>query len=65
MTAARRTGKSTEPTVGFLAKEFDVSVSDIEVDLGISLARKIWLRVRNPKVLPPSIDWPVRTNPRQ
>lgn len=60
VTAAPQAGKATEQMVRFLAKEFGVPVSDIEVVFGAANVNKL-LRIRDPKLLPQSIEWPART----
>lgn len=59
VTAAPQAGKATEQMVRFLAKEFGVAPSDVEVVFGHATVRKR-LRIRGPKVLPGDVDWPAR-----
>jgi hypothetical protein len=59
VTAAPQAGMATEQMVRFLAKEFGVSPSDVEVVFGHATAHKR-LRIRAPKVLPINIEWPDR-----
>ena len=51
VTAAPRLGRATDHMVKFLAKEFAVSVSDIEVVFGRMNVNK-QLRIKSPKKLP-------------
>lgn len=51
VTAAPRAGKATDHMVRFLAEEFDVSTSDIEVVFGRMNVNK-QLRIKAPKRLP-------------
>ena len=51
VTAAPRLGKATDHRVRFLAKEFGVSISDIEVVFGQMNVNK-QLRIKAPKHLP-------------
>ena len=51
VTAAPRAGKATDHMVRFLAKEFDVASSDIEVVFGRMNVNK-QLRIKAPKQLP-------------
>lgn len=51
VTSVPRQGKATDHMVCFLAKEFGVSVSDIEVVFGRMNVNK-QLRIRAPKYLP-------------
>jgi len=51
VTEAPRAGRATDHMVRFLAKEFDVAVSDIEVYLGRMNVNK-QLRIKAPKQLP-------------
>ena len=51
VTAAPRAGRATDHMVRFLAKEFDVAVSDIEVVFGRMNVNK-QLRIKAPKQLP-------------
>lgn len=51
VTAAPRSGKATDHMVRFLAQEFGVSVSDIEVVFGRMNVNK-QLRIRAPKYFP-------------
>jgi uncharacterized protein (TIGR00251 family) len=59
VTEAPRVGKATDHMVRFLAAEFGVARSDIEVVFGRKNVNK-QLRIKAPKVLPPGIDWPAR-----
>jgi len=59
VTEAPRVGKATGHMVRFLAAEFGVARSDIEVVFGRKNVNK-QLRIKAPKVLPPGIDWPAR-----
>jgi uncharacterized protein (TIGR00251 family) len=54
VTAAPRAGRATDHMVRFLAREFAVSVSDIEVVFGRMNVNK-QLRIKSPKRLPPII----------
>lgn len=51
VTEAPRAGRATDHMVRFLAKEFAVSVADIEVVFGRMNVNK-QLRIKNPKKLP-------------
>ncbi|MFA6162799.1 MAG: DUF167 domain-containing protein [Methylobacter sp.] len=51
VTEAPRAGRATDHMVRFLAKEFDVAVSDIEVVFGRMNINK-QLRIKAPKQLP-------------
>lgn len=51
VTAAPRAGRATDHMVRFLAKEFDVASSDIEVVFGRMNVNK-QLRIKSPKKLP-------------
>ena len=51
VTAAPRSGRATDHMLRFLAKEFDVAISDIEVVFGRMNVNK-QLRIRSPKRLP-------------
>lgn len=51
VTAEPRAGKATDHMVRFLAKEFDVAISDIEVVFGRMNINK-QLRIKAPKQLP-------------
>ena len=64
VTAAPQGGKATDQMIRFLAKEFGVSVSNIEVVFGAASVNKL-LRIRDPKVLPQSVEWPARAGSRQ
>lgn len=55
VTAAPVGGKATDHMVRFLAKEFAVSINDIEVVFGRYNINK-QLRIKAPKQLPPVID---------
>lgn len=54
VTAAPRAGKATDHMLRFLAKEFDVAISDIEVVFGRMNINK-QLRIKAPAKLPPVI----------
>lgn len=54
VTAAPRAGRATDHMLRFLAKEFDVASSDIEVVFGRMNVNK-QLRIKAPKRLPPVI----------
>ena len=54
VTAAPRAGRATDHMLRFLAKEFDVASSDIEVVFGRMNINK-QLRIKAPKQLPPVI----------
>ena len=54
VTEAPRAGRATDHMVRFLAKEFDVSTSDIAVVFGRMNVNK-QLRIKTPKKLPPVI----------
>ncbi len=56
VTAVPRAGKATDHMVRFLAKQFEVQRSDIEVVFGRMNINK-QLRIKAPKKLPPVIDW--------
>ena len=51
VTAAPRAGRATDHMLRFLAKEFDVATSDIEVVFGRMNVNK-QLRIKSPKQLP-------------
>lgn len=51
VTAAPRAGRATDHMIRFLAKEFDVASSDIEVVFGRMNVNK-QLRIKSPKQLP-------------
>lgn len=55
VTAAPVAGKATDHMVRFLAKEFGIAPSDIEVVYGRMNVNK-QLRIKNPKELPTSIE---------
>lgn len=57
VTAAPVAGKATDHMVRFLAKEFGVSPADFEVVYGRMNVNK-QLRIKAPKELPSSIDFP-------
>ena len=57
VTAAPVAGKATDHMVRFLAREFDVATSDIEVVFGRMNVNK-QLRIKSPKRLPASIEFP-------
>ncbi len=57
VTEAPRRGKATDHMVRFLAKVFEVSVSDIEVVFGRMNVNK-QLRIKSPKNLPPVFNQP-------
>ena len=54
-----RVGKATDRMVRFLAEQFGVARSDIEVVFGRKNVNK-QLRIKEPKVLPTGIAWPAR-----
>ncbi|MBD3807417.1 MAG: DUF167 domain-containing protein [Epsilonproteobacteria bacterium] len=54
VTEAPVAGRATDHMVRFLAKEFEISPSDIEVVYGRMNVNK-QLRIKNPKKLPPAI----------
>lgn len=60
VTVAPRVGRATDRMVRFLAEEFGVARSDIEVVFGRKNVNK-QLRIKAPKVLPAGIDWPPKT----
>lgn len=60
VTEAPRVGKATDHMVRFLAQEFGVARSDIEVVFGRKNVNK-QLRIKAPKLLPAGIDWPSKT----
>jgi len=62
VTEAPRVGRATDHMVRFLAEEFGVARSDIEVVFGRKNVNK-QLRIKAPKQLPAGIDWPARTLP--
>ena len=55
VTSAPRAGKATEQWVRLLAKEFRVSVSDVEVVFGAESANKL-LRIRRAGALPERVE---------
>ena len=57
VTEAPRVGRATDHMVRFLAEEFGVARSDIEVVFGRKNVNK-QLRIRAPKLLPASVNWP-------
>ena len=57
VTEAPRVGRATDHMVRFLAGEFGVARSDIEVVFGRKNVNK-QLRIKAPKVLPAGVDWP-------
>lgn len=57
VTEAPRVGRATDHMVRFLAEEFGVARSDIEVVFGRKNVNK-QLRIKAPKILPAGIDWP-------
>ncbi|MDD3463163.1 MAG: DUF167 family protein [Sulfurospirillaceae bacterium] len=57
VTSAPEDGKATEHMIKFLAKEFGVSKSDIEIVFGQATIQKRF-RIKNPKKLPPIIEKP-------
>lgn len=59
VTAAPRVGRATDHMVRFLAGEFGVARSDIEVVFGRKNVNK-QLRIKAPQQLPAGIDWPAR-----
>ena len=59
VTAAPIAGKATDHMVRFLAREFDVAISDIEVVFGRMNVNK-QLRIKAPKRLPSAIEFPVK-----
>jgi hypothetical protein len=62
VTEAPRVGRATDHMVRFLAEEFGVARSDIEVVFGRKNVNK-QLRIKAPKLLPAGVDWPPRTAP--
>lgn len=60
VTEAPRVGKATDHMVRFLAEEFGVARSDIEVVFGRKNVNK-QLRIKSPKVLPAGVDWPQKS----
>lgn len=62
VTEAPRVGRATDHMVRFLAEEFGVGRSDIEVVFGRKNVNK-QLRIKAPKVLPAGVDWPPRPGP--
>lgn len=57
VTEAPRVGRATDHMVRFLAGEFGVARSDIEVVFGRKNVNK-QLRIKAPTQWPPGIDWP-------
>lgn len=55
VTEAPRAGRATDHMVRFLAREFEVAVSDIEIVFGRMNVNK-QLRIKAPKRLPPVIS---------
>ena len=60
VTEAPRAGKATDHMVRFLAEEFGVARSDIEVVFGRKNVNK-QLRIKSPKTLPAGVDWPPKS----
>ena len=60
VTEAPHLGRATDHMVRFLAEEFGVVRSDVEVVFGRKSVNK-QLRIKAPKVLPAGIDWPPKT----
>jgi uncharacterized protein (TIGR00251 family) len=59
VTAAPRAGKATDHMVRFLAEQFGVARTDIEVVVGRMNVNKR-LRIKAPTLWPMGIDWPAR-----
>lgn len=57
VTEAPRVGRATDHMLRFLAGQFGVARSDIEVVFGRKNVNK-QLRIKAPTQLPPGIDWP-------